>query len=217
VTAEEYDAWYRTPRGSWIGEAEYRLLYRLLAPAPGASLLDVGCGTGYFTRRFALDGHPATGLDLDAAMLAVARGRRAAGERYVHGNALALPFKDGEFDYCVSVAALCFIADEAAALAEMLRVTRHRLAIGLLHRRSILYLQKGREGGKGAYRGAHWHTARAVRDLFSRVRCEEPRLAFAVFLPGGGLLARAVEWGMPSSAPLGAFLAAAADSRRRSA
>ena len=217
MTAEEYDAWYRTPRGGWIGEAEYRLLHRLLAPAPGASLLDVGCGTGYFTRRFARDGHPSTGLDLDAAMLEVARARRAAGEHYVQGNALALPFKDREFDCCVSVAALCFIPDEDAALAEMLRVTRHRLALGLLHRRSILYLQKGRGGGKGAYRGAHWHTPPEVRELFSRVRCEEPRLEFAVFLPGGGLLARAVEWGMPSSTPLGAFLAAAADSRRRSA
>ena len=210
MTAEEYDDWYRTARGNWIGETEYRLLTRLLAPAPGASLLDVGCGTGYFTRRFALDGHPATGLDLDAAMLAVARARRAAGERYVRGNALALPFKDGEFDCCVSVAALCFIADEAAALAEMRRVTRHRLALGLLHRRSILYLQKGRGGGKGAYRGAHWHTPREVRELFARVRCEEPRLAYAVFLPGGGLLARAAEKATPTSVPLGAFLAAAA-------
>jgi len=214
MTAEEYDAWYRTPRGSWIGEAEYRLLYRLLAPAPGASLLDVGCGTGYFTRRFALDGHPATGVDLDATMLAVARARRLAGERYVRGNALALPFEDAEFDCCVSVAALCFIADEAAALAEMLRVTRHRLALGLLHRRSILYLQKGRDGGKGAYRGAHWHTPHEVRELFSRVRCADPRLEYAVFLPGGGVLARAVELGMPSSTPLGAFLAAAAAADR---
>jgi len=213
VTAEEYDAWYRTARGSWIGEAEYRLLGRLLAPAAGASLLDVGCGTGYFTRRFALDGHPATGLDLDASMLEVASAQRVAGERYVHGNALALPFKDGEFDCCVSVAALCFIPDEAAALAEMLRVTRHRLALGLLHRRSILYLQKGRGGGKGAYRGAHWHTPREVRELFSRVRCEEPRLEYAVFLPGGGPLARAVERGMPSGAPFGAFLAATCSRR----
>jgi SAM-dependent methyltransferase len=207
MTGEEYDAWYRTPRGSWIGDTEYQLLYRLLAPEPGASLLDVGCGTGYFTHRFALDGHPATGLDLDAAMLDVARARRVAGERYVRGNALALPFQDGEFDCAVSVAALCFIADEAAALTEMLRVTRHRLALGLLHRRSILYLQKGREGGKGAYRGAHWHTPREVRELFARVDSEAAQLKFAVFLPSGNMLARWAELAIPKSLPLGSFLA----------
>ena len=38
---EDYDAWYRTPRGAWIGETEYRLLWNLLAPRPGERLLDV--------------------------------------------------------------------------------------------------------------------------------------------------------------------------------
>jgi 2-polyprenyl-3-methyl-5-hydroxy-6-metoxy-1,4-benzoquinol methylase len=56
MTAAEYDAWYRTPRGEWIGETEYRLLGKLLAARPHETLIDVGCGTGYFTRRFALEG-----------------------------------------------------------------------------------------------------------------------------------------------------------------
>ena len=211
MQAAEYEAWYRTPRGSWIGEVEYRLLYRLLAPAPGASVIDVGCGTGYFTRRFALDGHAVTGVDPDQSMLEVARAHRTAGERYVRGDARALPFSDQEFDDCVCVTALCFIAEELAALAEMFRVTRHRIALGLLNRRSILYLQKGLAGGKGAYRGAHWHTAREVQQLFSRMPCDAPVMKYAVFLPGGGPIARAVEVLAPVTLPYGAFLAAAAN------
>ena len=210
MQATEYDAWYHTPRGSWIGATEYRLLYQLLAPAPDASILDVGCGTGYFTRRFALDGRIVTGVDPDQSMLEVARAHRAAGERYIRGDARALPFSDGEFDCCISVAALCFIPDEAAALAEMFRVTRRRLALGLLNRRSILYLQKGRRGGSDAYRGAHWHTAREARELFSRMPCEAPQLEFAVFLPSGSVFARAAEFVLPKSLPVGAFLAACA-------
>lgn len=213
MTAEQYDAWYRTPRGRWIGEGEYRLLYRLLAPAPGASVIDVGCGTGYFTRRLALDGLRVTGIDPDPLMLEVARARRAANERYLEADARALPFRNREFDYCISVTALCFIADEGAALAEMFRVTRRRLALGLLNRRSILYLQKGRRGGSGAYRGAHWHTAREVRELFARMPSEAPQLGFAVFLPSGRLFARSAELVVPTSLPLGGFLAVAATSR----
>lgn len=216
MTPEQYDAWYRTPRGKWIGELEYQLLRRLLAPAAGESLIDVGCGTGYFTRRFALDGHPVTGIDPEPSMLEVARAHRAAGERYVRGDARALPFSDGEFDCCTSVTALCFIPDETAALAEMFRVTRRKLTLGLLNRRSILYLQKGRRGGSGAYRGAHWHTAHEVRELFSRMPCEAPQLEFAVFLPSGRLLARWAELAMPKSLPLGAFLAVCADVRAAS-
>jgi len=215
LTPEQYDAWYRTARGAWIGEIEYRLLRTLLAPAPGETLLDVGCGTGYFTRRFAFDGNAVTGLDSDSSMLRFARAHNAKDERYVLGDARALPFKDREFDYCVSVTALCFIREQAVALAEMFRVARRRLVLGLLNRRSLLYLQKGRSGGAGAYRGAHWHTAREVRELFSRWPGAQPELRFGVFLPSGGLLARAVELAAPARMPLGAFLAVAASSSRR--
>jgi hypothetical protein len=38
VTAQQYDAWYGTPRGAWIGETEYRLLCRLLARVAEAAL-----------------------------------------------------------------------------------------------------------------------------------------------------------------------------------
>ena len=42
-------------RGRWIGQLEYSLVRGLLKPIPDESLLDVGCGTGYFTRCFARD------------------------------------------------------------------------------------------------------------------------------------------------------------------
>ena len=156
----DYDAWYRTPRGSWVGETEYNLLRRMLAPQPGESMLDVGCGTGYFTRKFSAAGKLAvTGIDPDVASLVYAGSHSVSGERYVGGSALALPFADRQFDLSISVTALCFVRERQQALREILRVTRKRFVIGLLNRHSLLYLQKGRAGGKGAYRGAHWHTA----------------------------------------------------------
>jgi ubiquinone/menaquinone biosynthesis C-methylase UbiE len=120
-----------------------------------------------------------------------------------------LPFPDRAFDLCVSVTALCFIRDESRAMAEMLRVTRRRIAIGLLNRHSLLYLQKGRRGGRGAYRGAHWHTAAEAKALFSATDVADPRIATAVFLPSAGGCARLAEKWLPGALPLGAFLAIA--------
>jgi len=209
MTPDEYDAWYRTPRGRWIGETEFRLISRLLEPEPGARILDVGCGTGYFTRRFAAEGYELTGLDPDPAMLACARAHRGGAEDYVLGDGRSLPFPEGEFDYCISITALCFIAEERAALDEMTRVSRHGIALGLLNRWSLLYLQKGRGGGRGAYRGARWHTPAQAHALLAAHPATVRRVRTAVSLPSGGALARRVE-PVLSRFPFGGFIAAVA-------
>jgi hypothetical protein len=117
----------------------------------------------------------------------------------------------------VSVTALCFVPEEREALAAMARVSRRGVALGLLNRRSLLYLQKGRGGGSGAYRSAHWHTAAEVRSLFSGMPLADPEIRYAVFLPSGSVAARGVEARMPGGVPLGGFLAAAAARREAAA
>lgn len=103
----EYDAWYDSPRGRWIGQAEYRLLLDQLKPQPDEHVLDVGCGTGWFTRHLAaVPGLEVTGIDLNAEWLQFARTRDAAAQ-YLRADARALPFADGYFDLVVSVTALC--------------------------------------------------------------------------------------------------------------
>ncbi len=203
MNPEDYDAWYRQPRGAWIAAREYRLLYRLLGLTPPASLLDVGCGTGQFSDRFRTAGFDVTGIDPDAAMLRVARTRHPG--RYVQGDALQLPFADASFDACIAVTSLCFVADPARALAEMWRVTRRALVVGVLNRHSLLFRRKA---GQGGYRGARWDSSAELRawcaGLHPRPRC---RLATAIFLPGGGPLARWLEAGLPSALPWGGFLA----------
>jgi SAM-dependent methyltransferase len=205
-----YDAWYRTPRGAWIGDTEFELLRQFLRPEPGESLLDVGCGTGYFTRRFAGESSlRVVGLDPDSAALDYARAQGAGTERYCAGTAASLPFADRSFDLSVSVTALCFVDDARRALGEILRVTRKRFAIGLLNRHSLLYLQKGRRGGFGAYRGAHWHAAREIQALFDGLPAANLAVGSAVFLPGAGPIARRVERLIPNRLPLGAFIVVA--------
>jgi SAM-dependent methyltransferase len=209
MTPEEYDAWYRSPRGKWAGETEYQLLMKLLEPAPGESLLDIGCGTGYFTRRFAESGLAVTGVDRSPTMLGFARAHAVAGERFILGDARTLPFPDRSFDLCISVTALCFISEQARALSEMLRVTRRRFAIGLLNRHSLLFLEKGRGGGHGGYRGAHWHTMREAESLFSTLPVRDLTLRTAIQFPGGGWLCNAGERLAGDRSRWGAFLVAA--------
>lgn len=212
---EQYEAWYRTPRGEWIGDLEFRLLVGMLRARPAERLLDVGCGTGYFTRRFAREaGMSVTGIDPDPRSLDYARKQARSAEQFVAGHAERLPFADHSFEYVACITALCFIVDQQQALREMLRVTRRRLVLGLLNRSSLLYLREGRGGGAGGYRGARWHTAGEVHALFHGLPAGALEMRSAIVLPVGGSLSRRIEPLIPQTWLVGGFLAAAADSLR---
>jgi len=207
----DYEAWYATPRGHWIGQAEYTLAVRGLAAQPDDSLLDVGCGTGWFTRRAAADHLVATGLDPNSAWLDYARAHSSPALNWVRGDARRLPFADASFDHVLSIAALCFIEDERQAVAECVRVARRRFAIGWLNRSSLLYWQKGRHGGSGAYRGARWHTAREVREMFTGLPVKNLTLRSAIFLPSGSGFSVRLERGVPKLLPWGGLLLASGE------
>ena len=76
MDAATYDRWYETPRGQWIGQREAALVLDGLQPRSGESLLDVGCGTGYFSRAIAdaIDVH-VVAVDIRPDGVAYARGR----------------------------------------------------------------------------------------------------------------------------------------------
>ncbi|AMN45745.1 methyltransferase [Steroidobacter denitrificans] len=210
--AETYDQWYETPRGRWIGQRELALLLGELQPGSGESLLDVGCGTGFFTRALASAiGGPVTGVDINPEWVAYARRQGAGKASYVIADARALPYEAASFDLVVSIAALCFIEEERAAVREMVRVAGRRVAIGLLNRRSLLWLWKGRRGGRGAYGGARWHTTREAADLFTGLPVRLLRVQTAIHLPGGGRLARILERLWPQWVHTGAFILVVAD------
>ncbi|MFL5894381.1 MAG: class I SAM-dependent methyltransferase [Thermoleophilaceae bacterium] len=136
VVPRIYERWWRPALGRVAkgvfgpGMAdEVRIARLMLALAPGDGVLDVGCGTGNFTRAFApavgADGL-VVGLDVSQTMLARAlRDTEAAGLDqvvYVRGDAQELPFVDASFDAVCCFAALNLFADPYAALDSFTRV-----------------------------------------------------------------------------------------------
>lgn len=137
---ERYEDWYRTPRGHRYDLVEKNLLTGLVGPEPGRRLLEIGCGTGHFTRWFQELGWRTWGLDLDEGMLARARKLSGEGILYCRGDAEKLPFADRSFDVCALITTLESTAHPEQALREALRVSRQTVLLGVLNVFSFLAL-----------------------------------------------------------------------------
>jgi ubiquinone/menaquinone biosynthesis C-methylase UbiE len=133
-SAPGYEAWYATARGRRADLAERALLERLLAPfATAQSALEVGCGTGHFTRWLAGRLPLVVGLDRAPAMLAEAR-RHHPRLRLVQGDAHHLPVRSRAVDLGLFALTLEFVDDPAVALAEAVRVSRRGVLVVALNR-----------------------------------------------------------------------------------
>jgi ubiquinone/menaquinone biosynthesis C-methylase UbiE len=108
-------------------------LAALSGAGAGDRVLDVGCGTGYLTRRMAVVAGPegaVTGLDPSPSVLAYAQRKsrrgRGAPATYREGIAEALDLPDASFDTVVTSLMLHHLPEELrpVALSEMCRVLR---------------------------------------------------------------------------------------------
>jgi ubiquinone/menaquinone biosynthesis C-methylase UbiE len=132
-----YEAWYATPRGRRADRAERALLARLLAPfATARRALEIGCGTGHFTRWLAGRLPYVVGLDRAPAMLAEAR-RRDARSLLVEGDAHDLPLRSRGVDLAVFITTLEFLERPSVALAEAVRVSHRGVVVLALNRWSV--------------------------------------------------------------------------------
>jgi len=208
LSPDQYDQWYRTKKGQWSGTREYQVIRQALNIPSEASVLDVGCGTGYFTRRFALDQTgTAAGIDPDEDAIGFARRHAACGETYDIGTGESLPYDSGTFDYAISVTALCFVSQQIHVIREMARVAKIGIAVGVLNYHSILRLMKS--SGSSAYAGAQWHTKQEVYALVHESGCPRPHITTAIVIPGGCKAAKIIETIVPDGVPIGSFMLAA--------
>ncbi len=121
--SESYDATLEAWNYTAPDDAAALMLPHL---APGARVVDVGCGTGLFGAALGekiaarLDG-----IDISEASLELARRRGGYESLAAHDlNALPLPFADDSADGAASVGVLTYLDDASALLRDLCRVVR---------------------------------------------------------------------------------------------
>jgi 2-polyprenyl-3-methyl-5-hydroxy-6-metoxy-1,4-benzoquinol methylase len=135
VTGNTYDKYGSTnPVVRRLMAGFERTLDELFTAAGPESLLDVGCGEGVLTHRWAerLAPRRVVGIDLeDDAIQGEWATRGAPNLEYRIMKAENLPFGDGEFDLVTAIEVLEHVPDPEHTVAEMARVAQRHLLVSV--------------------------------------------------------------------------------------
>jgi SAM-dependent methyltransferase len=106
----------------------YEEALRHVSLAPGAQVLDIGCGAGAFLGLVAERGYDAYGIDASEALVEFARRRLPQADLRV-GEMEALPYDDDTFDLVTGFNSFFFANDMVGALREAGRVAKPGAAV----------------------------------------------------------------------------------------
>jgi SAM-dependent methyltransferase len=170
AAAELYDR----ARPPYPGEA----IRWLLGEEP-LDVVDLGAGTGIFSRAVAALGHRVTAVDHDPEMLA-RLGATSSGIRALEGSAETIPLPDAAADALVAAQAFHWF-DTEQALAEIARVLRPGGILGPiwnLRDESAQWVARLTDiipGGAGRSASVHARPGRDFGPLFPQVECAQFR------------------------------------------
>ena len=145
LVAGSYDTWYASRRGAMYDRLEKKLIADFLsAEVEGKRLLEVGCGTGHWSRFFSEYGFEVTGLDVSERMINAALQKGIPNVSFHIADGHLLPFADDSFDLTAAITTLEFVRDAEAVLREMIRCTRKpgMVLLGVLNELSKLNRQR---------------------------------------------------------------------------
>jgi ubiquinone/menaquinone biosynthesis C-methylase UbiE len=134
--ATEYDRWYETAEGKLYDKLEKRALLRLCGRMErGDTLLEVGMGTGWWSRFFSELGFEIIGIDISPKMVEIARSKRIPSATFELADAHKLPFADGCFSASTAITTIEFTREPKTVIREMIRCTQPggNLVLGVLN------------------------------------------------------------------------------------
>jgi len=169
--ADHYDQWYQTPLGMMYDRLEKKAFDRLLAIGNYGrqSLVEIGCGTGHWSKYFRDKGFMVTGVDISREMIRIASKKNMADCRFLVADGENLPFVDNSFDTAIAVTALEFTPAPRRIVTEMVRCVKKPggiLLFGLLNSLSR-YNQKRKERSGSVYARASLFSPVQLSDLLA--------------------------------------------------
>lgn len=123
TSSDEYANRFAGKVGEWFLKTQEEATLKMLAPYPGASVLDVGGGHGQLTDGLVRNGYKVTVLGSSEECKSRIQPYIDNGKiHFTAGNILSLPFPDRSFDIVISYRLLAHVNKWQAFLGELSRV-----------------------------------------------------------------------------------------------
>jgi SAM-dependent methyltransferase len=195
--AMTFQEWAMRPHNRFVAEFENRLMFDLLKPLRGKSVLDIGCGTGTSLVPLLESGLQVTGIDPSPYMLDLASRRVGNRVDLYRGAAENLPFDDNSFNYSCMLTVLEFVDDPKKAIEEACRVTRDRLFLGIINRHAIKAIRFRLRGmfTRSIYNHAHFFSIWEIKQILRETLGEVPISwrTICLFSAGNGRISKKIE------------------------
>lgn len=176
--ANTYDSYYSTSFGKQIDKIEKEIITSLIEKVPRKPLLELGCGTGHWTKYFVDQGFEVTGIDNSEAMLTKAREKKL-NANFLTADSEKLPFENSSFDVIASITMIEFVENQDEVFNEIYRVLKPKgwLIMGCLNKKSILAKNKDQSE---TFKNAKFLTAATLFHYLEQFGT--PKQSFCVYL-----------------------------------
>ncbi len=173
--AKHYDDWLIKRKNRFAADLESHLMMKMLDPAEGELVLDIGCGTGASSIPLLEKRLNVTAIDPSPYMLDIMSSMLGNRVSLYRGFAEDLPFDDNSFNHACLFTSLEFVEDPRKALEEAFRVAKDRVFIGVLNRYALTGIGRRVRGifTPTIYNRANffsvWEIKRIARDILGPV------------------------------------------------
>jgi len=142
--AETYEDYYLTEQGKAIDKSEKDCVKSFLDEFPKTNILELGCGTGYWSKWFVELGFSVYGIDIADKMLQKARSKELQNCEFVNMSMTELEFEDNSIENIIAITSLEFSSDLDETFSEIKRVLKPNgnFVAAVLNSNSVIGLNK---------------------------------------------------------------------------
>ena len=177
--ANRYDDWYCSATGQMYDKLEKKAFEKLLTNySSGKQFLEIGCGTGHWSKFFSERGFEVTGIDISEEMIKTANRKNMPRCHFQVADGQNLSFFDNSFDAATAVTTLEFSEKPQRIISEMARCVKPegRLFFGVLNSLSSCN-QKRQNNAESVYAYGQFLSPEQLKNMLERFGTVKMRIS----------------------------------------